>query len=127
MEIPSNRSMDTLQTPERREHLRLTTMGKVTLTILGEKPQDAYLASIGRGGFGVYLHRPVERDKVVVMTLKLIGEEQAGEELKVAARIRWAKASGRLYMVGFRYEPMSDPRFGQLLKHIQILENLQLQ
>ncbi|HTN42445.1 MAG TPA: PilZ domain-containing protein [Nitrospiria bacterium] len=111
---------------ERREHLRLTTMGMVTLTARGDKPQEAYLASIGRGGFGVYLCRPVKAKQLVVMTLKLLGEDQPDPELKVAARVRWAKAAGRLFMVGLQFEPMSDQRYGQLLKHLRIMENLQL-
>ncbi|MBI3596034.1 MAG: PilZ domain-containing protein [Nitrospirae bacterium] len=111
---------------ERRRHLRLTTMGVVTLTVQGEKPQEAYLASIGRGGFGVYLHRPVKAKQLVVMTLKLIEEERAGQELKVAARVRWAKSAGQLYMVGLQLEPMSEQRYGQLLRHLKVMEDLQL-
>jgi Tfp pilus assembly protein PilZ len=101
-------------------------MGVVTLTVQGEQPQDAYLASIGRGGFGVYLHRPVKASQLVVMTLKLIEEERAGNELKVAARVRWAKSAGQLYMVGLQFEPMSDQRYDQLLRHLKVMENLQL-
>jgi len=101
-------------------------MGVVTLTVQGEQPQDAYLASIGRGGFGVYLHQPVKARQLVVMTLKLLEEEQAGQELKVAARVRWAKVAGQLYMVGLQFERMSDQRYSQLLKHLKVMENLQL-
>ena len=111
---------------DRRKHLRLSTMGVVTLTAQGEQPQDAYLASIGRGGFGVYLHRSVKAGQLVVMTLKLIEEERAGQELKVAARVRWAKSAGQLYMVGLQFERMSDQRFSQLLRHLKVMENLQL-
>ena len=111
---------------DRRKHLRLSTMGAVALTVQGEQPQDAYLISIGRGGFGVYLHRPVKAGQLVVMTLKLIEEERAGQELKVAARVRWAESVGQLYMVGLQFERMSDQRFSQLLRHLKVMENLQL-
>ncbi|HUK55219.1 MAG TPA: PilZ domain-containing protein [Nitrospiria bacterium] len=111
---------------QRRQHLRLTAMGVVTLTVQGEEPQEAYLASIGRGGFGVYLHRPVKVKQLVVMTLKLIEGDQDGQELKVAARIRWAKSAGQLYMVGLQFEPMSDQRYSQLLRHLNVMEELQL-
>jgi Tfp pilus assembly protein PilZ len=111
---------------EQRKHLRLTAMGVVTLTVQGEEPQEAYLASIGRGGFGVYLHRPVKVRQLVIMTLKMIEEEQAGQELKLAARVRWAKSAGQLYMVGLQFEPMSDQRYGQLLRHLNLIESIQL-
>jgi len=101
-------------------------MGVVTLTVQGEQPQDAYLASIGRGGFGVYVHRPVKVRQLVVMTLQLIEEEQAGQELKLAARVRWEKPAGQLYMVGLQFEPMSDQRYGQLLRHLNLIESKQL-
>ena len=101
-------------------------MGLVTLTAQGDKPQEAYLASIGRGGFGVYLYRPVKAKQLVVMTLKLFGVEHPDPELKVAARVRWAKPAGRLFMVGLQFVPMSDQRYGQLLKHLKIMEELQL-
>jgi hypothetical protein len=123
---PSIIKAQNVKISERREHLRLTTMGLVTLTARGDTPQEAYLASIGRGGFGVYLYRPVKAKQLVVMTLKLIGEDQPDPELKVAARVRWAKPAGRLFMVGFQFVPMSDQRYGQLLKHLRIMEELQL-
>ncbi|HET6464984.1 MAG TPA: PilZ domain-containing protein [Nitrospiria bacterium] len=118
----------TKKTPgsERRRHLRLSTMGVVMLTVQGEQPQNGYLASIGRGGFGVYLHGPVKARQLVVMTLKLIEEERAGQALKVAARVRWAKPAGQLYMVGLQFERMSDQRYSQLLRHLKVMENLQL-
>jgi len=96
------------------------------LTVQGEQPQNGYLASIGRGGFGVYLHGPVKARQLVVMTLKLIEEERAGQALKVAARVRWAKPAGQLYMVGLQFERMSDQRYSQLLRHLKVMENLQL-
>ncbi|MBI3995931.1 MAG: PilZ domain-containing protein [Nitrospirae bacterium] len=111
---------------ERRKHLRLTAMGSVNLTVQGEEPQEAYLASIGRGGLGVYLHREIKAKQLVVITLKLIGEEQAGQELKIAARVRWSSPVGRLYMAGLQFEPMSDQRYGLLLRHLNVMEEMQL-
>jgi c-di-GMP-binding flagellar brake protein YcgR len=111
---------------EKRKYLRLTAMGSVNLTVQGEEPQEAYLASIGRGGFGVYLHREIKAKQLVVITLKLIGEEQAGQELKIAARVRWASLVGRLFMAGLQFEPMSDQRYSQLLRHLNVMEELQL-
>jgi Tfp pilus assembly protein PilZ len=111
---------------EKRKHLRLTAMGLVNLTVQGEEPQQAYLTSIGRGGFGIYLHREIKAKQLVVITLKLIDEEHAGEELKVAARVRWSSPVGRLYMAGLKFEPMSDQRYSQLLKHLNVMEELQL-
>jgi len=111
---------------ERRKFLRLTAMGLVRLTVQGEEPQEAYLASIGRGGFGVYLHRGIKAKQLVVITLKLIAKEPGGQELKIAARVRWASPVGRLHMAGLQFEPMSDQRFSLLLRHLNIMEALQL-
>jgi len=111
---------------ERRQHLRLTSMGMVHLTVQGEEPQEAYLASIGRGGLGVYLHREIKVKQLVVITLRLIQKDLTGEELKIAARVRWAGPVGRLYMAGLQFEPMSDQRYSLLLRHLNIMEKLQL-
>lgn len=111
---------------ERRRHLRLTAMGAVNLTVQGEEPQIVYLASIGRGGLGIYLHREVRSKRLVVITLKLIDEGYTGEELKIAARVRWSSPVGRLYMAGLQFEPMSDQRYSQLLKHLNVMKELQL-
>jgi c-di-GMP-binding flagellar brake protein YcgR len=112
--------------PERRKYLRLTAMGQVNLTVQAQETQVAYLASIGRGGIGVYLHREVRPKQLVVITLKLIGNEYTGEELKIAARVRWASPVGQLYMAGLQFEPMSDQRYNLLLKHLNVMESLQL-
>jgi c-di-GMP-binding flagellar brake protein YcgR len=111
---------------ERRKYLRLTAMGLVNLTVQGEEPQEVYLASISRGGLGVYLHREIKAKQLVVITLKLIGKEQPNPELKIAARVRWAGPVGRLYMAGLQFEPMSDQRYSLLLKHLNVMEALQL-
>jgi len=126
MDTSSPKKVHNVKNSVQRKHLRLSTMGVVTLTVQGEQPQDAYLASIGRGGFGVYLHRPVKARQLVVMTLTLIEEEQAGQELKLAARVRWARSAGQLYMVGLQFEPMSDQRYGQLLRHLKLIESKQM-
>ena len=111
---------------ERRKYLRLTAMGLVNLTVQGEEPQEVYLASISRGGLGVYLHREIKAKQLVVITLKLFEEDRAGEELKIAARVRWASPVGRLYMAGLKFEPMSDQRYSQLLRHLNVMEEMQL-
>ncbi len=111
---------------ERRKYLRLTSMGSVNLTVQGEEPQEVYLASIGRGGLGVYLHQEIKAKQLVVITLKLIEKEQSNPELKLAARVRWAGPVGRLYMAGLQFEPMSDQRYSQLLRHLNVMEALQL-
>ena len=111
---------------EKRKHLRLTAMGAVNLAVQGEEPREVYLASVGRGGLGIYLHREIKAKKLVVITLKLIEEDPDGEELKVAARVRWASPVGRLYMAGLQFEPMSDQRYHRLLKHLNVMEELQL-
>ncbi len=111
---------------ERRKYLRLTAMGAVNLTVQGEEPQEVYLASIGRGGLGIYLHREIKPRQLVVIMLKLLEEDRAGEELKIAARVRWASPVGRLYMAGLQFEPMSDQRYSQLLRHLNVMEEMQL-
>jgi c-di-GMP-binding flagellar brake protein YcgR len=111
---------------ERRKYLRLTAMGAVNLTVQGEEPQEAYLASISRGGLGVYLHREIKAKQLVVITLKLVAKDPAEQELKIAARVRWAGPAGRLYMAGLQFEPMSDQRYSQLLRHLNVMEALQL-
>ena len=44
---------------ENRRHLRLSAMGPVEVVAQGGAQQVAYLASIGRGGLGLYLHQEV--------------------------------------------------------------------
>jgi len=85
---------------ERRKHRRFGAMGPVDLTVQGEEPQEAYLAGIGRGGLGVYLHREVRPGQLVVLSLRLIEKGREGEALKIAARIRWVRPAGWFYMAG---------------------------
>ena len=85
---------------QRRKHLRLTALGLVELVIQGGKPQRAYLAGIGRGGLGIYLHQKIETNQLVVLNLQLIEEGKKSRALKIAARVRWASPVGRLYMAG---------------------------
>lgn len=101
-------------------------MGLVNLTVQGEKPQGVYLSSISRGGVGIYLHRAVQPKQLVVLTIILIEEGQGGKELKIAARVRWARPVGELYMAGLQFEAMSDERYSMLLKHLNVMEELQL-
>jgi PilZ domain len=126
MDFLSLKKSQNTEITERRNHLRLTAMGPVQLTVRGEDPQVAYLTGIGRGGLGLYLHREIKPKQLVVVTLKLIEDDPAGEGLKIAARVRWTNTVGRLHMAGLQFEPMSDQRYGLLLKHFKVMENLQL-
>lgn len=110
---------------EKRKHRRYGVMGLVTLTVQGEEPQTAYLATIGRGGLGVYAHREIKANKLVVITLSLIEPGHEGEELKIAARIRWARPAGELYMAGLQFEKMSDQRYEALVRHLNVIEEMQ--
>jgi len=111
---------------ERRRYLRLSAMGPVQVLIQGGSPQIAYLASIGRGGFGLYLHQEVQPGHLLLVCLHLLGDDGGTEDLKVVARVRWARAVEALWMAGFAFEQMSDARYLRLLKHLKILEALQL-
>ena len=111
---------------QRRKHLRLTALGLVELVLQGGNPQGAYLASIGRGGLGIYLHQKIESNQLVVLNLELIEEGKKGRVLKIAARVRWASPVGRLYMAGLAFEQMSDERYKILLKHFRVMEDFQL-
>ena len=110
---------------ERRKHRRFGAMGPVDLTVQGEEPQEAYLAGIGRGGLGVYLHREVRPGQLVVLSLRLIEKGREGEALKIAARIRWVRPAGWFYMAGMEFEKMSDERYRMLLRHLNLIEALQ--
>jgi hypothetical protein len=48
------------------------------------------------------------------------------EDLKVGARVRWAKQLGALWMTGLAFEVMSDARYSRLLQHLNIIEAWQL-
>jgi hypothetical protein len=111
---------------EKRRHLRLSAMGPVQVLAQGGTPQAAYLASIGRGGFGLYLHQEVHPGQLLLVNLHLLSEPGEADELKVVARVRWSRAVEALWMAGFAFEQMSDVRYQRLLKHLKVLEALQL-
>jgi hypothetical protein len=111
---------------EKRRHLRLSAMGPVEVVAQGGAPQGAYLASIGRGGIGLYLHQEVHPGHLLMVSLHLLAERGDPEDLKVVVRARWAKAVGSLWMAGFAFEKMSDARYQRLLQHLNIIEAWQL-
>jgi len=111
---------------EQRRHLRLSAMGPVEVVVQGGAPQVAYLASIGRGGFGLYLHQEARPGQLILVSLHLIVPQGSAEDLKVVARVRWSKEVGPLWMAGFAFEQMSDARYTRLLQHLKIIEAWQL-
>ena len=48
------------------------------------------------------------------------------EDLKIAAKVRWATQVGSLWMAGLAFEQMSDARYARLLQHLHIIEAWQL-
>ncbi len=111
---------------ENRRYLRLSAMGPVEIVAQGGAPQIAYLASIGRGGLGLYLHQEVHPGQLLLVGLHLLVQHGETEDLKVVARVRWAKAVGSIWMAGCAFEQMSDARYAVLLKHLNIIEAWQL-
>jgi hypothetical protein len=111
---------------EMRKHRRFSAMGKLEVVVQGGKPQEAYLASIGRGGVGIYLQTPVQPAQLVLINLPLAEEFQGEDELKVVTRVRWSGSAGSLVMAGLSFERMSDARFARLLKHLNVIESLQV-
>ena len=86
----------------------------------------AYLASIGRGGLGLYLHQEVRAGQLLLVSLHLLAHQGDPEDLKVGARVRWARRVGSLWMAGLAFEQMSDARYARLLQHLHIIEAWQL-
>ena len=111
---------------ENRRHLRLSAMGPVEVLAQGCAPQVAYLASIGRGGLGMYLHQAVRPGQLLLVSLHLLVAQGDPEDLKVAARVRWARQVGSLWMAGLAFEEMSDARYARLLNHLHLIEAWQL-
>lgn len=111
---------------EKRRHLRLSAMGPVEVVVQGGSTQGAYLASIGRGGLGLYLHAGVRAGQLALVSLRLLVPQGDPEELKVAVRVRWNRNLGPLWMAGFAFEQMSDARYTSLLQHLHIIESWQL-
>jgi len=110
---------------EKRRHIRLSAMGPVEVNIIGRPPREGYLASIGRGGLGLYVGEPLAPAQLVLVNLRLAGGAE-DEELKVAVRVRWALGAGRLWMAGVSFEQMSDARYERLLLHLKVIERWQL-
>ena len=111
---------------ENRKYLRLSAMGPVEVVAQGGAPEVSYLASIGRGGLGLYLHQAVRPGQLLLVNLHLLAAQGDPEDLKVGARVRWAKEVAPLWMAGLAFEQMSDVRYARLLRHLHIIEAWQL-
>jgi hypothetical protein len=111
---------------EQRRHLRLSAMGPVEIVVQGGVPQVAFLTSIGRGGLGLYLQQEVRPAQLTLVGLHLMAPQGDATDLKVVARVRWAKEVAPLWMAGFAFEQMSDVRYARLLQHLKIIEAWQL-
>jgi hypothetical protein len=111
---------------ESRKHLRLSAMGPVEVVVQGGAPQMAFLASVGRGGVGLYLSQEVRAGQLVVVSLRLLARDADPEDLKTVSRVRWVRRAGAMWMAGFSFEQMSDARYTRLLQHLQIIEEWQL-
>ena len=111
---------------ENRRHLRLSAMGPVEVVVQGGAPQMSYLASIGRGGLGLYLPQAVRPGQLLLASLHLLAAQGDLEDLKVGARVRWVREIGTLWMAGLAFEQMSDARYARVLRHLHIIEAWQL-
>jgi len=107
---------------ENRRHLRLSAMGPVEVVVQGKAPQIAYLASIGRGGLGLYLHQEAKPGQLLMVSMRLLAQHGDPEDLKVVTRVRWAQAVKPLWMAGVSFEQMSDSRYARLLQHLNVIE-----
>ena len=111
---------------ENRRYLRLSAMGPVEVVVQGGAPQMSYLASIGRGGLGLYLPQAVRPGQLLLASLHLLAAQGDLEDLKVGARVRWVKQLESLWMAGLAFEQMTDARYAHLLNHLHIIEAWQL-
>jgi len=111
---------------ERRRHIRLSLMGVASLTVQGGKLEEVYMGCIGRGGAGFYFARRLRAKQLVVLNIRLMEERWLELDMKFAARVRWAQPAGKLFMIGLRFEKMSDDRYTLLLKHLKLMKELQL-
>lgn len=111
---------------ENRRHLRLSAMGPVEVVVQGCPPRVSYLASIGRGGLGLYLPQEVRAGQLLLVSLHLLVAQGDPEDLKVGARVRWVKEVSPLWMAGLAFEQMSDARYARVLRHLHIIESWQL-
>lgn len=111
---------------ERRRHIRLSLMGVASLTVQGGKPEEVYMGCIGRGGAGFYFARKLKSNQLVILNIRLMEERWLELDMKFAARVRWVQEAGKLFMVGLKFERMSDERYTLLLKHLKLMKELQL-
>ena len=111
---------------ENRRHLRLSAMGPVRIVVQGGDSQVGYLASIGRGGLGIYLHHAVQPGQLLLASLHLLAAQGDLEDLRVGARVRWARQVELLWMAGLEFEEMTDARYARLLQHMHLIETWQL-
>ena len=111
---------------DNRRFLRLSAMGPVEVVVQGGAPQVSFLASIGRGGLGLYLPQAVRPGQLLLVGLHLLAAQGDPEDLKVGARVRWVKEVLPLWMAGLAFEQMSDVRYARLLCHLHIIEAWQL-
>ena len=95
-------------------------------SLQGAAPQVSYLASIGRGGIGLYLHQAVRPGQLLLVSLHLLAGQGDPEDLKVGVRVAGPSRSGALWMAGLAFEQMSDARYTRLLHHLHIIEAWQL-
>ena len=111
---------------ERRRHIRLSLMGLASMTVQGGKQEEVYMGCIGRGGAGLYFNRELKTNQLVVLNIRLMEEKWLELDMKFAARVRWVQPAGKLFMVGLKFEKMSDDRYTLLLKHLKLMKELQL-
>lgn len=111
---------------ERRRHIRLSLMGAASLIVQGGQPEEVYMGCIGRGGAGFYFVRQLKTKQLIVLNIRLMEERWLELDMKFAGRVRWAQPAGKLFMVGLKFEKMSDDRYTLLLKHLKLMKELQL-
>ncbi len=110
---------------DRRRHPHISIMGLLRITLSGEsRSREAYLANIGRGGIGIYLHKDVKLGRKMMITLYL--KDKAGREKKeqVNARVMWSIPTGDLCMAGLQFERMSKEKYELVFKGLFVLEQL---
>ena len=111
---------------ERRKHIRLSLMGVAGVTVRDGVSQEVYMGCIGRGGAGFYTHDEFRTGQLLVLDLKLKEERWRDMDMKFAARVRWVQPVGKLFMVGLKFEKMSDERYHHLLRYLRLMKGLQL-
>ena len=111
---------------ERRRHIRLSLMGMASITVRGQEPREVYMGCIGRGGAGFYTDVEISSGQLVVLDLTLKEDQWRDLDMKFAARVRWVAPVAKLFMVGLKFEMMSDDRYHTLLRHLRMMKELQL-